>query len=215
MRRPFVHLAAAMALAMPIGAQAQAPAPAPADVHIFALGDSLTAGFGLPRRLGFVPQLEAYLRRQGVRARIVNAGVSGDTAAQGLQRLAWTLNGLPRKPDMAIVALGANDMLRGLPPAQTGEALDAILAELKRRDIRLLLAGMIAAPNLGPEYAVRFNGIYPNLAQARGAVLYPFFLEGVAGDPQLNQPDGIHPNFQGVKKLVMGIAPSVVQAAGR
>jgi acyl-CoA thioesterase-1 len=185
------------------------------DISIFALGDSLTAGFGLPRRQGFVPQLEAYLRRQGIRARITNAGVSGDTAAQGRQRLAWTLGNLPRSPDLAIVALGANDMLRGLPPAQTREALDAILSELKRRDVRLLVAGMIAAPNLGPDYGARFNAIYPSLAARHGATLHPFFLAGVAGDRALNQPDGLHPNFRGVKAMVLGIAPAVMRALGR
>jgi len=185
------------------------------DVHIFALGDSLTAGFGLPRNQGFVPQLEAYLRRQGIRARIVNAGVSGDTAAQGRQRLAWTLDGLADRPQLAIVALGANDMLRGLPPAQTRAELDAILQELKRRNIRVLIAGMVAAPNLGEDFAREFNAIYPDLARAHGAALMPFFLEGVGGVRALNQPDGIHPNFAGVKQMVLGMAPRVMEAVGR
>jgi len=184
------------------------------DVHIFALGDSLTAGFGLPRRQGFVPQLEAYLRRQGIRARITNAGVSGDTAAQGRQRLEWTLNGLPQPPQLAIVALGANDMLRGLPPEQTRAELDAILTALKRRNMKLVVAGMVAAPNLGPDFARTFNAIYPDLARKHGAVLQPFFLEGIAGDRGLNQPDGIHPNFAGVKRMVLAIAPHVTEAIG-
>ena len=190
-----------------------AAAPAPGgDVHIFALGDSLTAGYGLPRRQGFVPQLEAYLRRQGIRARITNAGVSGDTAAQGRQRLAWTLQGLKQPPQLAIVALGANDMLRGLPPQQTRAELDAILADLKGRGIGLLLSGMVAAPNLGPDFAAEFNGIYPQLAGKHGAALQPFFLEGVAAQQALNQPDGIHPNLQGVKIMVAGITPAVIEA---
>jgi acyl-CoA thioesterase-1 len=215
-RRAFVHLAALLALVGPAAAQPQKqPQPEAADVHIFALGDSLTAGYGLPRRQGFVPQLEAYLRRQGIRARITNAGVSGDTASQGRQRLAWTLDGLERQPDLAIVALGANDMLRGLPPQQTRAELDAILAELKRRNIRLLISGMVAAPNLGADYARSFNTIYPDLARAHGATLQPFFLEGVAGDRGLNQPDGIHPNLEGVKRMVLGIAPRVSAALGR
>lgn len=213
-RRRFVHLAAAGVLALPLVA-ATAPAPAPGDVHILALGDSLTAGYGLPRRQGFVPQLEAYLRRQGVRARIHNAGVSGDTAAQGLARLAWTLDGMERQPDLAIVALGANDMLRGLPPEQTRAALDAILTELRRRNIRVLLSGMIAAPNLGPDFAREFNAIYPALAAKHDAALQPFFLDGIAGDRGLNQPDGIHPNFAGVRRMVMAIAPRVTAALGR
>lgn len=226
-RRGFVHLAALAALSLPLAGAAyghhtedhRGPAPAAGaaadEVHILALGDSLTAGYGLPQRQGFVPQLEAYLRRHGIRAHVTNAGVSGDTAAQGLERLAWTLDGLERRPDVAIVALGANDMLRGLPPAQTREALDAILAELKRRGVRLVVAGMVAAPNLGPDFAGRFNAIYPQLARTHGARLYPFFLQNVAGQRALNQADGIHPNFAGVKRMVAGIAPALVETAGR
>lgn len=210
-RRRFVHALGAAALALGLGGAAAAED----DVHILALGDSLTAGFGLPRHQGLVPQLEAYLRRQGVRARIVNAGVSGDTAAQGRQRLAWTLDRLEAPPRLAIVALGANDMLRGLPPAETRAALEAILSELKRRDIRLLIAGMVAAPNLGPDYAREFNAIYPDLARAHGAVLMPFFLEGVGGVRELNQPDGLHPNFAGVKRIVVALAPKVMEALER
>ncbi len=214
-RRGFLVHGALAALAVPIAAAAQ-DRPAPGDeVHIFALGDSLTAGFGLPRELGFVPQLEAHLRRNGVPARVTNAGVSGDTAAQGLQRLAWTLDGLPRKPDLAIVALGANDMLRGLPVSQTRAALDAILFELDRREVKALVAGMIAAPNLGPDYARTYNPMFAELARAHGAAFHPFFLEGVAGDRALNQADGLHPNFQGVKRIVSAITPRVIEALGR
>lgn len=195
-----------------LGAAAE---PASGDVHILAFGDSLTAGFGLPRRQGFARQLEAYLRRQGVRAFVTNGGVSGDTAAQGRQRLDFTLGGMAVKPGLTIVALGANDMLRGLDPAQTKTDLDAILTELKRRDIRVLLSGMIAAPNLGEDYAARFNAIYPDLAAKHGVILHPFFLDGVAGDRTLNQPDGLHPTFAGIKKMVMGIAPRVMEALPR
>ena len=202
-------------LATAIAAPAAASQDHVDDVHVLAFGDSLTAGFGLPRRQGFVPQLQAYMRRQGIRAYVVNGGVSGDTAAQGRQRLTWTLDGLVYQPQLAIVALGANDMLRGLPPAQTREALDAILSELKRRNVRLLVAGMMAAPNLGPDYGARFNAIYPSLAARHGATLHPFFLAGVAGDRALNQPDGLHPNFRGVKAMVLGIAPAVMRALGR
>jgi acyl-CoA thioesterase I len=213
-RRGFLVHAALAVLAVPIAATAQNRPSAGDEVHIFALGDSLTAGFGLPRELGFVPQLEAHLRRHGVSARLTNAGVSGDTAAQGLQRLAWTLNGLPRKPDLAIVALGANDMLRGLPVAQTRAALDSILAEFGRRDIKLLVAGMVAAPNLGPDFARAYNPMFGELARAHGAAFHPFFLEGVAGDRALNQADGLHPNFQGVKRIVSAITPRVIEALG-
>lgn len=204
-RRLFVHLALLMTLGL------AAPAAAK-DVHILAFGDSLTAGYGLPRGQGFAPQLEDALRRNGVRAFVTDAGVSGNTAAQGRARLQWTLDGLKAKPDLAIVALGANDMLRGLSPAQTRKDLDAIVAELDRRGIKVLIAGMIAAPNLGPQYAKDYNGIFADLARTYGAGLYPFFLEGVAGDRSLNLPDGVHPNFQGIKRMVTGILPKVTAA---
>ncbi len=215
-----------MSLRIPYGAPARlvyallaiiaCAAPAAAkDVHIVALGDSLTAGYGLPPGLGFAPQLEAALRRHGVRASVADAGVSGNTAAQGRARLAWTLDGLRHKPDLAIVALGANDMLRGLPPAQTRADLDAIVAELKRRGIKVLIAGMRSAPNLGPDYRRAYEGIFPELARKHGAALYPFFLAGVAGNDSLALPDRMHPNFQGIKRMVSGITPTVLKALGR
>jgi acyl-CoA thioesterase-1 len=182
------------------------------DVHILALGDSLTAGYGLPRGQGFVPQLQDALRRNGIPAVISDAGVSGDTAGQGRARLGWALSGMKDKPDLAIVALGANDMLRGLPPARTRADLDAIVSELRRRGIRVLVAGMFAAPNLGPRYQSEFNSIYPELARKYGATLYPFFLANVAGDRRLNLPDRVHPNFQGIKRMVSGILPYVERA---
>ena len=185
------------------------------DVHILAFGDSLTAGYGLPREQGFAPQLQDVLRRNGVRAFVTNGGVSGNTAGQGRARLKWTLDGLKRKPDLAIVALGANDMLRGISPRQTRQDLDAILAEFQRRDIPVVVAGMLAAPNLGPHYVAEFNAIYPDLARKYGAPLYPFFLAGVVGNPSLNLADRVHPNFQGVKRMVSGIAPTVLKALDR
>ncbi|HEX8482578.1 MAG TPA: arylesterase [Allosphingosinicella sp.] len=185
------------------------------DVHVLAFGDSLTAGYGLPPGQGFAPQLEDMLRRNGVRAFVTNAGVSGNTAAQGRARLKWTLDGLKTKPDLAIVALGANDMLRGLPPKQTRADLDAIVTELKRRGIPVLIAGMLAAPNLGSRYMAEYNSIFPDLARAHGATLYPFFLAGVVGNPALALPDRVHPNFQGIKKMVSGITPTVLRALGR
>jgi len=194
---------------------AASAAPAAAkDVHVLAFGDSLTAGYGLPPGQGFAPQLEAMLRRNGVRAFVTNAGVSGNTAAQGRARLKWTLDGLREKPDLAIVALGANDMLRGLPPQQTRTDLDAILSELKRRGIPVLVAGMLAAPNLGPRYRTEYDAIFPDLADRHGATLYPFFLAGVAGNPSLALPDRVHPNFQGIKRMVSGITPVVLRALG-
>jgi acyl-CoA thioesterase-1 len=195
---------------------AASAAPAEArDVHVLAFGDSLTAGYGLPPGQGFAPQLEAMLRRNGLRAFVTNAGVSGNTAAQGRARLKWTLDGLREKPDLAIVALGANDMLRGLPPKQTRADLDAIVTELKRRGIPVVIAGMLAAPNLGPRYRTEFDSIFPELARTHGAALYPFFLAGVAGNPALALPDRVHPNFQGIKKMVSGIAPTVLKALSR
>ncbi|HEX8620483.1 MAG TPA: arylesterase [Allosphingosinicella sp.] len=185
------------------------------DVHVLALGDSLTAGYGLPPGLGFAPQLQAALRRNGLRAFVADAGVSGNTAAQGRARLAWTLAGLRSKPDLAIVALGANDMLRGLPPAQTRADLDAILAELGRRGIPVLVAGMRAAPNLGADYRRDYEAIFPELSRRHGAALYPFFLAGVAGNASLALPDGMHPNFRGIKIMVAGITPTVLKALGR
>ncbi|HEV2747430.1 MAG TPA: arylesterase [Allosphingosinicella sp.] len=206
-RRLFVHLALLVTLAMAAPAAAQ-------DIRILAFGDSLTAGYGLPRGQGFAPQLEDALRRNGIRAFVTDAGVSGDTAAAGRARLRWTLDGLDKKPDLAIVALGGNDMLRGLPPRRTRADLEAIVAELRRREIRVLIAGMIAAPNLGANYGAEFNRIFPELAQKYGAALYPFFLANVAGIRGLNLPDGVHPNFQGIKRMVSGIVPEVLKAIG-
>ena len=208
MRALFVYAAMLMSLGMTAPAEAQ-------DVHILAFGDSLTAGYGLPRGQGFVPQLEEALRRNGVRAFVTDAGVSGNTAAAGRARLKWTLDGLKRKPDLAILALGANDMLRGLSPRQTRADLDAILAEFKRRDIKVMMAGMLAPPNMGSMYQREYNGMFPALARQYDAELYPFFLAGVAGDRRLNLPDGVHPNFQGVKVMVSGVLPTVLRALDR
>ena len=206
--RLFVYLG----LMMSIGGAAQAQER---DLHILAFGDSLTAGYGLPLGQGFVPQLEDTLRRNGVRAHVINAGVSGNTAANGRARIKWTLDGLKVKPDLAIVALGANDMLRGYSPEQTREDLDAILAEFAKRDIPVVVAGMLAPRNLGTRYTSAFNSIFPDLARKYKAPLYPFFLAGVAGNPALALPDKVHPNFQGIKKMVSGITPTVLRALGK
>jgi acyl-CoA thioesterase-1 len=207
-RRLFVHLALLVTFAAAAPASAQ-------EVHVLAFGDSLTAGYGLPQGQGFAPQLEDALRRNGIPARVTNGGVSGNTAGQARARLKWTLDGLKRKPDLAVVALGGNDMLRGLPTRQTRADMDAILAEFRRRDIPVLVAGMLAAPNLGPQFAAEFNSIFPDVARRHGATLYPFFLANVAGVRGLNLPDGVHPNFQGIKRMVTGILPSVMTALGR
>ena len=205
LRRLFVHAGLLIGLAAATPAAAQ-------DVRILAFGDSLTAGYGLPRGQGFAPQLEDALRRNGIRAFVTDAGVSGDTTAAGRARIGWTLDGLEEEPDLAIIALGGNDMLRGIAPAQTRANMDAIVAELQRREIPVLIAGMIAAPNLGPQYGAEFNRIFPELAEKYRTRLYPFFLANVAGVRALNLPDGVHPNFQGIKRMVTGIVPEVVSA---
>ena len=184
-------------------------APASAGPLVWALGDSLTEGYGLPPRDGFTVQLQAALRRAGVDATVANGGVSGDTARQGLARLRWGLRGLPRAPDLVIVELGANDMLRGLPPEQTEQNLLAILDELARRHIRVLLTGMRASPNLGTDYRRRFDALFPALARRRRVAFYPFFYAGVAGRSDLIQADGLHPNAKGVLVIVGRIAPMV------
>jgi acyl-CoA thioesterase-1 len=215
LRSPYgaaLRIVYALLLIMGFGTAQEAEAK---DVHILAFGDSLTAGYGLPRDQGFAPQLEDMLRRNGIAARVTNGGVSGNTAGQGRARLKWTLDGLRQKPDLAIVALGANDMLRGLPPSRTREDLDAILAEFKRRDIPVVVAGMLAPPNLGSRYMLEYNSIFPDLARKYGARLYPFFLAGVAGNPALNLPDRVHPNFQGIKRMVTGITPTILGALKR
>ncbi|NIJ07577.1 acyl-CoA thioesterase-1 [Sphingomonas vulcanisoli] len=181
---------------------------------IWAFGDSLTAGYGLPPADGFPVRLEQALRKSGIAATVRNGGIAGDTVAQGRARLAWGLRGLGKKPDLVIVELGANDMLRGLPPAAADKNLDLILAELKRRQIRVLVVGMKAAPNLGEEYRRGFESIFPRLARKYRDPLYPFFLDGVAADPRLIQADGRHPNARGVDIVVARILPAV-QAALR
>ncbi len=181
-------------------------------VKIVALGDSLTAGLGLPEKDGFVPRLQTALVAKGIAAAIVNAGVSGDTAAGGLARLDWSV---PDGTNAVILELGANDMLRGFKPQVTRGALDTILQRLKDRHITVLLCGMRAAPNLGADFARSFEAIYPELAAKYGVLLYPFFLDGVAGDRSLNQHDGLHPTAAGVDTIVGAILPKVEELIGR
>jgi acyl-CoA thioesterase I len=193
-----------------------APASAsPERPLVLAFGDSLTAGYQLDPGLGFAPQLQAALRRHGIAARVADGGVSGDTSAAGRARLAWTLDGLSEKPDLVIVELGANDMLRSVDPTETERNLDAILGELRRRGIPVLLAGMRAARNADPAYIRRFEAIYPALAARHGAAYYPFFLDGVAAVPGMTLADGMHPNFRGVKIIVTRIVGPVKAALGR
>ena len=181
-------------------------------LRIVALGDSLTAGYGVPADASFPARLETALRAKGHDVTIVNAGVSGDTAAQGLARLDWAL---ADGADAAIVELGANDALRGLDPALTRQSLTAILDALKARGIPVLLAGMRAPPNMGATYVEEFDSIYPDLARSHSAILYPFFLDGVAGVRGLNLEDGIHPNAKGVAVIVDGITPKVEELIAR
>lgn len=174
---------------------------------VLALGDSLYAGYGVAQAESFPSILQRELGERGISAKVVNAGVSGDTTAGGRARLAFTLDGLPRTPDLVLVGLGANDALRGLDPAQTRANLDAILTELKRRDIPVLLTGMMAPRNMDQAYLRSFDGIYPDLAKKYGAALDPFFIEGVITDRALLLNDGLHPNAAGIRKMAERIAP--------
>jgi acyl-CoA thioesterase-1 len=184
----------------------EAPIAAAAPVEIVALGDSLTAGLGVEPGESFPEQLEAALRARGHDVTVANAGVSGDTASDGLARVEWSV---PPEADIVIVALGANDALRGIDPAVTREALSKIIATLSGRGQRVLLAGMLAPRNLDDTYARAFDRIYPELAKEYGVALHPFFLAGVATEPSLNQPDGMHPNAAGVAKMVEAMLPQV------
>lgn len=183
------------------------------EVRVIAFGDSLLTGYGLDDGVSYPAKLETALRSRGINARIANAGVSGNTTADALQRLAFTLDNQPAKPDLAIISLGGNDMLRGLPPARTRENLDAILAEFGRRGIGTVLLGMLAAPNLGADYAREFNAIYPALARKHDALLVPFFLRPLMDRPDLMLQDHIHPTERGIEALVAATADDVAKAA--
>lgn len=186
---------------------AQAPSPNPTrTLKLVALGDSLSAGYNLPGSAAFPTVLEQALRQKGHSVEIVNAGVSGDTVQGGLERLDWSV---ADGTDGVILELGANDALRGVDPATTRKGLEAFITKLKARGIPVLLAGMYAPRNLGADYATRFDAIYPELAKSHGLVLYPFFLEGIAGDRTLNQPDLLHPTAEGVRVIVRNILPTV------
>ncbi len=181
-------------------------------VKILALGDSLTAGYGLVKEDAFTSQLQRALKADGLDVTVINAGVSGDTSAGGRARLGWAL---ADKPEAIIIELGANDGLRGLEPAETERNLDAIVGEVKARGLAVLLSGMMAPPNLGKEYGAKFNAIYPKLAKKHGVLFDPFFLEGVAADPALNQADRVHPNVEGVQVIVNRLVPVVRELVAR
>lgn len=203
-RRRAIVNACAIAIA---AAGAAAPAAAAGPARLLVLGDSLTAGYGLPQAEAFPTRLQQALTRAGLAAEVINGGVSGDTSAGGLARLDWMI--ADRPPTHALVALGANDGLRALPPEAMERNLDRIVARLRERGAKVLLAGMAAPPNLGRDYADRFAAVFPALAARHGVALYPFFLDGVAARPELNQPDGIHPNPAGVATMVERILPAI------
>ena len=175
-------------------------------LRLVALGDSLTAGYGFPQEAAFPVVLERNLKARGHKVEITNAGVSGDTATAGLDRLDWSV---PDGTDGVIVELGANDMLRGVDPAVPRRAIETIVTRLKERGIPVMLAGMYASRNLGADYVQKFDGLYQDIANKHGLVLYPFFLDGVAGERSLNLQDGIHPTAKGVEIIVARILPTV------
>jgi acyl-CoA thioesterase I len=185
------------------------------ELLILAFGDSLTAGYELPPTDSYPAQLQAALRKAGVAARVHNAGVSGDTTTGGRARLGWVINSLGAKPDLVILGLGANDALRGVNPKQTRANMDAMMAELQKRGVRVLVVGMLASPSMGKAYGQEFNAIFPDLARKYKAPLYPFLLDGVAANPKLNLSDGVHPNKQGVEVMVRRLLPAVRKALGR
>ena len=204
----FVHiLVLIMALMTTQTVFAQTPGTPPVKpVKMVVLGDSLSAGLGLQATAAFPARLQKALDDKGIKVDMINAGVSGDTASGGRDRLDWSV---PEGTEAVVLELGANDALRGTDPAVTRAALTDILTRLKARKIVVLLCGMLAPPNYGSEYAGRFNAIYPELSKSFGVPLYPFFLEGVAAEAKLNQPDGLHPTAEGVVTIVKNILPSV------
>jgi acyl-CoA thioesterase I len=203
-------LGALMATALP--ALAQTPSAAAKPVKVVALGDSLTAGLGLPAAAAFPVRLQKALKDNGIDVDMINAGVSGDTASGGRDRLDWSIS---EGTQAVIVELGANDALRGIDPAVTRSALEEIIKKLQARGIAVLLCGMYAPRNLGPDYVAKFDPIYPELAKTYDVALYPFFLDGVAGDQKLTQPDGLHPTAEGVDVIVTRILPTVQAFLGK
>ncbi len=209
----FLHiLVLIMALMTTQTCLAQSPAAGAAKpVKMVVLGDSLSAGLGLPATAAFPARLQKALEAKGIKVDMINAGVSGDTTSGGRDRLDWSV---PEGTEAVILELGANDALRGTNPDVTRAALTDMLTRLKARKIAVLLCGMLAPPNYGSEYAARFNAIYPELSKTFGVPLYPFFLEGVAADAKLNQPDGLHPTAEGIDVIVKNIMPSVEALLG-
>jgi acyl-CoA thioesterase-1 len=178
------------------------------QTHILAFGDSLTAGYNLPSDKSFAAQLEQRLLEQGRAVRVTNAGLSGDTTSGGRARLAWSLED---KPELVILELGANDGLRGLEVGRMRENLEAMITQIRESGARIILAGMKAPVNWGATYRQEFETVFPELAEKHGLALYPFFLDGVIGDPALLLDDGLHPNASGVTRIVDGILPLVME----
>jgi acyl-CoA thioesterase-1 len=202
----FVHILVLGVVLMTAATGLARAAANPRPIKIVVLGDSLSAGLGLPASSAFPQRLQKTLESKGIAVDIINAGVSGDTSSGGRDRLDWSV---PDDTQAVILELGANDALRGTDPAVTRSALSDILTRLKARGIAVLLCGMVAPPNYGSDYSARFNAIYPDLARSFGVPLYPFFLEGVAADAKLNQADGLHPTAEGVDVIVGNILPAV------
>jgi acyl-CoA thioesterase-1 len=202
----FVHILVLGVVLMTAATGLARAAANPRPIKIVVLGDSLSAGLGLPASSAFPQRLQKTLESKGIAVDIINAGVSGDTSSGGRDRLDWSV---PDDTQAVILELGANDALRGTDPAVTRSALSDILTRLKARGIAVLLCGMVAPPNYGSDYSARFNAIYPDLARSFGVPLYPFFLEGVAADAKLNQADGLHPTAEGVDVIVGNILPTV------
>lgn len=207
--RCLVALVSMLLAALPLGVWT---ASAAEPIRIVALGDSLTAGYGLPPGDAFPVRLEAALKRKGHHVEVINAGVSGDTADQGLARLDWST---PDNADAAIVEFGANDALRGIDPKATRAALDEMVGRLTAKGLPVLVTGMMAPRNMGPDFAARYDPIFPEIAAKHGALFDPFFLEGVALEARLNQRDGIHPNREGVDLIVARILPKVEELIAR
>lgn len=206
-RRPvYKGVIGGLGVALLVFASLTAPALGAGGVRLAVLGDSLTAGYGLMAEDAFPTQLEVRLHALGVDIAVMNAGVSGDTSAGGRSRLDWLLGDAP---DIVIIELGANDALRGLEPSATADNLDAIITRLRAEGLTVMLAGMLAPPNLGADYGREFNALYSRLVRKHGVAYYPFFLDGVAAQPALNQADGIHPNAAGVAVIVERIVPYV------
>ena len=213
MERPYRALSARLQVILILALLLCSFVPARAEpLRVLAFGDSLTAGYLLPADAAFPAQLERRLRADGFDATVVNAGVSGETTAGGLARADFALG---EGADLVILELGANDMLRGVDPKVTSANLDKLVTEIEARKAAVLLAGMVASGNFGPDYKARFDAVFPDLAARRGLPIYPFFLSGVAGDKALVLPDGLHPNADGAARIAGGIAPLVEQSLAR